>query len=207
MLNFSARLKKLRKEKGLNQDELAAALGVRKTTISNYETGYSKPTNSMMRQISEYFGVPISELLEESHVFRESAANVPNMKEIPIYTSLPVAGLIGTIPAYFCSLPSALLGDGEFFALKLSDERMNRSRLSAGSLAIIRHQNFADDGDIVLVRLKDSIPTMGRYYRSGNGCILSPDSDNNVYRPLIFEKIDESFVIMGKVVHVLEPIV
>lgn len=207
MPNFSARLKKLRKEKGLNQDELAIALGVRKTTISNYETGYSKPTNNMLRQISEYFGISISELLDEPHVLKEPMGSSPDTKDIPIYTSLTATGLIGAVPACYCNLPSALLGDGEFFALKLSDERMNRSRLSAGSLAIIRHQNFGDDGDVLLVRQKDSMPIIGRYYRSGSGCILSPDSDNNVYRPLIVEKLDESFIIMGKVVHVLEPIV
>lgn len=35
-----------RKEKGLSQEQLAEMLGVRKTTISNWENRYSNPTLS-----------------------------------------------------------------------------------------------------------------------------------------------------------------
>ena len=54
MNEFGLILKKLRKTKGLNQEELANILGVRKTTISNYETGYSAPSSATLRQIADY---------------------------------------------------------------------------------------------------------------------------------------------------------
>ncbi|MBE7009931.1 MAG: helix-turn-helix domain-containing protein [Ruminococcaceae bacterium] len=205
MVDFPTRLKKLRKSKGLNQDELALALGVRKTTISNYETGYSKPTNTMMRQIAEYFDVAISELMGETLSLKEPLTVTGDAKQIAVYNALPVTGLIGTLPICYCTLPASLLGEGEFFALKLTDERMNRSHLNAGSLAIIRHQNYADDGDIALVRLHDSPPAIGRFYRSGNGFILSPDSDNSVYRPVIVNNAEDVFI-LGKVVQVLKTV-
>ncbi|MBE7022074.1 MAG: helix-turn-helix domain-containing protein [Ruminococcaceae bacterium] len=207
MQDFSLRLKKLRKSRGLNQDELAQLLGVRKTTISNYETGYSKPSNSTLRQIADFFGVTIGELLGETLVMREDSGAPGDMKHIPIYTSLSSNGLRGAIPQYHCSLPAALLGEGDFFALRLTDERMNRARLSADSLALVRRQDFADDGDIVLAVQSDGMMISGRYYRNSEGFVLTPESDNSVYRPMVFSAGGPSVSILGKIIKSLETVI
>lgn len=207
MQDFSLRLKKLRKSRGLNQDELAQLLGVRKTTISNYETGYSKPSNSTLRQIADFFGITISELLGETLSLREPPMLLGEIKQVPVYGSLSANGLSGAVPLYHCSFPAALLGEGEFFALRLADERMNRSRLSADSLALVRRQDFADDGDIALVLRSDGMTILGRYYRSGEGFVLVPESDNSVYRPMIFSPGEQSVTILGKIVKSLESVV
>lgn len=45
-------IKKLRKEKGLSQKELANLIGVAQTTLSGYETGYSNPIFDTILNIS-----------------------------------------------------------------------------------------------------------------------------------------------------------
>jgi len=206
MQDFSVRLKKLRKASGLNQDELAKKLGVRKTTISNYETGYSNPNNSILRRISEFFDVPISELLGETTVFREDTLAADAMKQVPVYASLSSTGLTGSLPVYHCEFPTAMLGEGDFFALKLTDDRMNRALLSAGSLAIIRRQSYADDGDIALVLLDDGMSVLGRFYRNGEGFVLSPESDKAVYRPFVISNSEENVTVLGKVITSVMPV-
>ena len=45
---LSQRLKYSRKTKGLTQNELANKIKTTKGTISNYENGYSTPSNEML---------------------------------------------------------------------------------------------------------------------------------------------------------------
>lgn len=56
-MSFGTRLKELREEKGLKQQELADYLGVKNTAISNYELGISSPKEEVMFKIFDFFGV------------------------------------------------------------------------------------------------------------------------------------------------------
>lgn len=57
------RLLKLRKDNHVTQEMLGKAIGVKKTTISNYETGYSSPNPETLRKIANYFDTSIDYLL------------------------------------------------------------------------------------------------------------------------------------------------
>lgn len=61
---FAVNVKYLRKQKGLNQTEIAAAIGVGQSAWSEYELGTSKPNFNDLLKIIEYFGITASELLE-----------------------------------------------------------------------------------------------------------------------------------------------
>lgn len=63
-MEFSSRLKELREAKNLTQPELAKILKVGKTTISNWENGRRIPDQSMMINISNYFGVTVDSLIK-----------------------------------------------------------------------------------------------------------------------------------------------
>jgi transcriptional regulator with XRE-family HTH domain len=54
---FAERMKKLRKDRGLTQEELAKEINVRKTTICNYEKGYSTPTYEIRQKLSKFFNI------------------------------------------------------------------------------------------------------------------------------------------------------
>lgn len=62
-VNFGIRLRELRKEKGLNQLELARVLGVSKTTICQYETNKQEPTLTLLVETAKYFNVTTDYLL------------------------------------------------------------------------------------------------------------------------------------------------
>lgn len=47
------RLRQSRKSKGYTQDDLAKIVKTKKTTISNYETGYSSPSNEMLIDLAD----------------------------------------------------------------------------------------------------------------------------------------------------------
>jgi len=57
------RIRTLRLEKGLTQEELGKVLGVGKTTVCQYENETRKPDPNMLRKIAEFFRVPVDYLL------------------------------------------------------------------------------------------------------------------------------------------------
>ena len=61
--DFSARIKALRLEKRLRQNQLAALLGVEKSTVSMYETDMRRPTFETLVLMADIFGVSTDYLL------------------------------------------------------------------------------------------------------------------------------------------------
>lgn len=67
-MNFPTKLKSLRKEKGLTQEELASAIHVSRTLISKYENGAVEPTRENAELLAQFFGIKLSELLDQDDV-------------------------------------------------------------------------------------------------------------------------------------------
>lgn len=60
---LSENLKRLRKNKGYSQEQLAVQLNVVRQTVSKWEKGLSVPDAEMLMDIAELFDVPVSDLL------------------------------------------------------------------------------------------------------------------------------------------------
>ena len=60
---FDDAIKNLRRNRGMSQVELAAALGVTKQCISNWENGNIAPSIDMLLKIAGYFSVSTDYLL------------------------------------------------------------------------------------------------------------------------------------------------
>lgn len=65
---FGERLAKLRKEKGLTQEELAKALNITRSALSLYEIGKRDPDTETLKKMAEYFGVSIDYLLGRTNL-------------------------------------------------------------------------------------------------------------------------------------------
>lgn len=60
---FAKRLRKLRKEKGINQTELGNILGLSTSAIGMYEQGRRTPDQETLKKIADFFDVSIDYLL------------------------------------------------------------------------------------------------------------------------------------------------
>ena len=56
------RLEELRKERGINQEQLAEVLEVSRQTIGSLENGRYNPSIPLAFKISRYFGLPIEDI-------------------------------------------------------------------------------------------------------------------------------------------------
>ena len=66
-MKFKEKIVKLRKLKGLTQDEFASAVGVSRQAVYKWECGQSYPEVAKLLEIKMLFGISIDDLLDESY--------------------------------------------------------------------------------------------------------------------------------------------
>ena len=90
--------------------------------------------------------------------------------------------------------------DGEFFGLQIKGDSME-PRICAGDVVIVRKQDDAESGDLVVAMINGNEATCKRLMKYKDGIRLMPN--NPTYEPLYFsnKEIEEKPVkIIGKVV-------
>lgn len=65
MSYFASRLKELRKQRHLSQDELAKGLSITRAAVGLYEQGRRRPDFETLEAIADYFNVDIGTLITE----------------------------------------------------------------------------------------------------------------------------------------------
>lgn len=64
-MSLGEKLLELRKKNGLSQEDLAFELKLSQSTISNYEKGFTFPDIVTLEKYSEYFNIPIIDLIDK----------------------------------------------------------------------------------------------------------------------------------------------
>lgn len=67
---IGARICRVRRERGLTQDELATAIGVSKPTVWKWEQGQNKSKGEMLERISKALATPVSEFTRPQGMLR-----------------------------------------------------------------------------------------------------------------------------------------
>lgn len=73
-MEFKDRLKALRTEKGVSQEELGKFLKYEHATISQYESGKRKPDFETLQKLADYFNTTTDYLLGRTDIRNESAS-------------------------------------------------------------------------------------------------------------------------------------
>lgn len=88
-----------------------------------------------------------------------------------IAAGTPIEALQGTETF---SVPAALLGPGEHYALEVSGDSMVEEGILDGDFALIRKVDTARDGEIVVALIDDEEATLKTYRREGSMIRLDP---------------------------------
>ncbi|SNS94586.1 repressor LexA [Sphingomonas laterariae] len=110
-----------------------------------------------------------------------TAAN--DVLEIPLHgriaAGLPIEALEGQSSL---SVPAALLGPGDHYALEVSGDSMVEAGILDGDFALIRRTDTARDGEIVVALIDDAEATL-KYFRR-EGAMVRLDPANRAYDPM-----------------------
>lgn len=93
----------------------------------------------------------------------------------------------------YIPIPDAMLGDGEHFILLVKGESMIQAGIMDGDYVIVRKQQEANNGDIVVAMIEDSA-TVKRFYKEHGHFRLQPE--NPTMDPIYTDEV----TILGKVV-------
>lgn len=68
MISFKERLKELRTERNISQQELGEIVNVSKMAVSHWEKGHSEPSISQLIILAEFFGVTTDYLIGKTEL-------------------------------------------------------------------------------------------------------------------------------------------
>ncbi|HEX6393243.1 MAG TPA: transcriptional repressor LexA [Acidimicrobiales bacterium] len=96
-------------------------------------------------------------------------------------------------------LPEDFTGDGQLFMLRVRGDSMIDAGIFDGDFVVVRQQEEANKGDVVVAGIPGEEATVKTYGRKGNKVVLNPA--NPRLSPMVFDPRD--IRIYGKVVTVL----
>ena len=194
------RIKKLRKEKGLTQQELGELLGVQKSAIAKYENGrVSNLKKETIAKLADIFHVSPNYLLgieEPAAPFYSSNIDIPLYSDVCCGEGLFVEDYIEE----YISLPESLLNpQKEYFCQYAKGDSMQDESIHSGDLVIFEKTQNLHNGDIGCFSVEDNVATCKKYYKDNtNHCIILQPA-NNKYSPIIINEYNyQGFRIIGK---------
>lgn len=204
---FQIRLKELREKAGYSQQGFANAIGVKQSTVGNWEAGAREPKFEVMERLADFFGVSVDYLLGRDTVQNNTyTENLKSSKDgskwIPVLGTV-VAGIpleaVEDIIDYEEISPQ-MAAQGDFFALQIKGDSME-PKISNGDVVIVRAQDDCDSGDIAIVLVNGNEATVKRIKKGPEGIMLIPN--NPGYEPMYYSNAEiESLPVrvIGKVV-------
>jgi len=94
------------------------------------------------------------------------------------------------------TLPSEFVGDGEHFILRVRGDSMIQAGIFNDDLIVVRRQQHANNGEIVVALVEDEA-TVKRYYKENGHFRLQPEND--AMEPIIVPTVE----IVGKVISLM----
>ena len=114
------------------------------------------------------------------------AANSNDVIELPLHgriaAGLPIEAMEGQSSL---SVPAALLGPGEHYALEVSGDSMVEAGILDGDYALIRKTETARDGEIVVALVDDHEATLKYFRNMGRDVRLDPA--NAAHQPQLYK--------------------
>lgn len=179
-------VKSLRRRKGMQQKELAIAVGVSQATVSEWEHGKKDPSGERITKLMKIFGVSAAELLCEEEPSQSKAAS---SIRVPIYGRIPAGipfDMIVDIEDYE-EIPSDMARGGkEFFALRVKGDSM-MPKYENGDIIILRATPVCENGQDCAVRVNGNDATFKRVYKTNDGGIVLQPL-NPAYEPITFTR-------------------
>ena len=191
------RIKLLREEKKIRQDELAKVLSISPSAVGMYERDEREPNDEITLKLAEYFGVSTDYLLGKSD---NRNSDIP-VSKIPI---------LGTVKAGYDWLAEENIVDyitlkenipnvDEYYALRITGDSM-LPLLAEGDLVIVHDQDDVESGQTAVVLINGEEATVKKVVKTNDGVELHAMNPYYPVKKFTFEDMQRIPVkIIGRV--------
>lgn len=178
---------------GKQQKEIAEVLGFNQKTFNGWCNGLSIPKTGKIQALADYFGIGKSDLLDDkrSRSTRRGVA-IPVLGSVA--AGIPIEAIEDVIDTE--EITQGMAKTGTFFGLKIKGNSME-PKISDGDIVIVRQQDDAESGDVVIACVNGDEATCKRLRKYKDGIELI--SNNPSYEPMFFSNED----IMSRPVKIL----
>lgn len=226
-MTFGERIKNLRSEHNLSLYKAAFELDISPAALSRYESGMYEPKSlSVVSAIADLYHVSTDYLLGKSSYrnIEEFLAekyngtlqdkiektleymqnnSIETMFMIPLYSKITNEKNISRfLQGYIPVSPTLYKMDNpeNYFYLLVQDSVINL-KVKNGDFALIKKQDNAIDGDIVLISIDNGEPILRKWKKLNEQLILlEPQSDVQIFEPILLDFQKNDFKILGKVI-------
>lgn len=181
----------------IERRDFAKAIGVPYSSLTDWINGNTYPRIDKIQKMADFFGIDKSDLVEQRNVQKKvEAIRIPVLGRVA--AGIPIEMVEDVID--WEEIDDATAKLGAIFALSIKGDSME-PRIVSGDVVIVRQQDDAESGDIVIVSINGDDATCKRLRKYKDGIELIPS--NPSYSPIFFsneEIIAKPVKILGKVI-------
>ncbi|GEM_PF-1907406 len=199
-MQLGSRIRELRINKGLTQEDLALAVNTSKQNIHKYENGII--TNIPLDKIEG-----IAQKLDVSPAYLMGWEEKDGASALPSHL-IPVLRRITANRPLFAEeqiedyIYTSFNDDSEYFALRFHGDSMNAININDGDLLTVRIQPKVKNNDVAVVIVNNDSATVKQFRQEGDTVTLMSHSTNPLYQPQVYNINKSSVQIIGKVVKI-----
>lgn len=204
-MDMSERIKTRRIFMGFTQEELGEKLGLQKSAIAKYENGrVENIKRSIIANMAKVLDCSPAYLMgwdedEENISYNKDSSSAITINVLGrVAAGIPIEAVEEIIDTE--EISQKMASTGEFFGLQIHGDSME-PRMCEGDVVIVRKQDDAESGDIVIALVNGNDATCKRLMKYTGG--ISLIALNSKYEPLMFSNDDiqkKPVRILGKVI-------
>lgn len=195
-MSTGSNIKRLREQHGLTQEQLGKMVDVSRSTITQWERGWTTPRMGNVQLLAGALGVSTADII---------ADELPPSNAIKPATAKPAyAPLLGRVHAGEAQEPDVLHDaipvpyeiikrHPRGYFLQVEGDCMDNV-YPEGCYILIDPEQRPSNGSIAVVSIDGADYVMRRLYRGANTLILSPDSHNDEHEDMVFAATTENTV-------------
>ena len=185
------RLRECREKAGLTQKQVAITLKLAGPSVSNWESGKTKPSIGNLKKLADLYDVTTDFLLgkeEQASGQTQTAVRVPVLGTIP--AGIPLEAITDIID--WEEIPASMARGGqEYFALQISGYSMY-PEYRDGDIVIVRKQETCETGQDVVAMVNSDDATFKRFKQTPQGVMLqalNPECDSYIFTAQQIEEL------------------